>query len=213
MSFVQHPLEVLKKYLPDNTFDAVVHYLQQYKIHLSLTRKRKTILGDYRHAGFGKNHRISINANMNKYEFLITFLHELAHLLTFEKFGNRVAAHGIEWKKMYSLLLKEFVAMNVFPADIVAALKPSIANPSATANGEIKLLTVLKKYNDTPARPGYTTVAEIPLQSYFMIDDKRIFKKEQLRRTRFLCTEKNTGRQYLFSGLYEVRALSVNENF
>ena len=206
MPFEQHPLHALAAYLPDGSFEPVAAYLQQYKVHLTLTKKRKTILGDYRHAGYGKNHRISINSNLNKYEFLITLLHELAHLLTFEKFGNRVDAHGKEWKTVFGLTLIEFIEKKIFPADIEAVLKQSVMNPAATANGEVKLLMVLKKYNtENASRTGYTTVAAIPLLGYFITDDRRVFKKDALRRTRFMCTEVATGRKYSFSPLYEVK--------
>ena len=40
------------------------------------------------------NHRISVNGNLNKYSFLITLIHELAHLLTFTQYKNRVDPHG-----------------------------------------------------------------------------------------------------------------------
>ena len=75
----------------------------------SVTKKRQSVLGDYRHSAIGKNHRISINGNLNKYEFLITLLHELAHLFTFEKFANKVEPHGKEWKHFYGSLLADFL--------------------------------------------------------------------------------------------------------
>ena len=92
------PILQLQDYLPEGSFEEVVFYLQQYKVHLTISRQRQSILGDYRHAHTNKNHRISVNGNLNKYSFLITLLHELAHLFTFEKYGNRVQSHGRERK-------------------------------------------------------------------------------------------------------------------
>ena len=92
------PLLELQTYLPATGFEEVLYYLQHHKVHLTISRKRQSILGDYRHAHSDKNHRISVNGNLNKYAFLITLLHELAHLFTYEKFGHRVQAHGREWK-------------------------------------------------------------------------------------------------------------------
>src|SRR5215212_12235355 len=108
----------LQDYLPPTTFEDVLTYLQDPHVHLTVARQRKSILGDYRHRTHGQNHRISVNGNLNKYAFLITLLHELAHLLTFEKFGNRIAPHGKEWKNVFSRLLAQFIEHNVFPADI-----------------------------------------------------------------------------------------------
>src|SRR6476620_1179794 len=111
-------ISTLQDYLPPGTYDAVLGYLHHYHVHLTVARERKSILGDYRHRVNGKNHRISVNGNLNKYSFLITLLHELAHLLTFEKFGNRVAAHGREWKVIFGQLLARFIEHKVFPEDI-----------------------------------------------------------------------------------------------
>src|SRR5678816_2471588 len=92
------PIDHLQRFLPPETYEAVLQYLQFYKVHLTVAAERKSILGDYRHSTHFSNHRISVNGNLNKFSFLITLLHELAHLLTFEEFGNKVPSHGREWK-------------------------------------------------------------------------------------------------------------------
>lgn len=207
MAFEEHPMQALSAFLPEGSFEPVVHYLHHYKVHLTVTKKRKSVLGDYRHAGYGKNHRISINSNLNKYEFLITLLHELAHLLTFEQYGHRVEAHGKEWKDSYRRLLIDFINRKIFPADVEKALQQSVINPAATANGEAALLIVLRKYN-VVKREGYYTIAEIPMWSIFQTDDKRVFRKEEKRRTRYICIEIKTGLKYSFSPLYEVRLIN-----
>src|SRR5690349_1539942 len=141
-------ISTLQDYLPPNTYDAVLTYLQHYHVHLTVARERKSILGDYRHRVHGKNHRISVNGNLNKYSFLITLLHELAHLLTFEKFGNRVAAHGREWKVVFGQLLAQFIEQKVFPADINHALLQSLHNPAASSCADEVLLRILRNYDE-----------------------------------------------------------------
>lgn len=204
MAFEEHPMHALAAYLPGGTFDDVVSYLHHYKVHLTVTRKRKTVLGDYRHAFRGANHRISVNSNLNQYEFLITLLHELAHLLTFEQYGNRLDAHGREWKQHYGNLLRKFIEKNVFPPEITSALRQSLVNPAATANGETALILALRKY-DSAKREGYYHIAEIPPGSFFQTDDKKLFQKGEKRRSRYTCTEIKTGLKYSFSPVYEVR--------
>ena len=108
------PLNQLESYLPPNTYNAVIQYLHQYRVHLTVARERKSILGDYRHRTHGKTHRISVNGNLNTYSFLITLLHELAHLLTFEQHGSKVQSHGREWKHIFGQLLHQFVQQHVF---------------------------------------------------------------------------------------------------
>src|SRR6476660_1185740 len=101
MSKKEAPISALQTYLPPNTYGPVLHYLQFYKVHHTVAKERKSILGDYRHRHGAQTHRISVNGNLNPYAFLITLLHELAHLLTFEKWGNKVSAHGKEWKTVF----------------------------------------------------------------------------------------------------------------
>jgi hypothetical protein len=105
MPVSEHPMQALAAFLPDGSFEKVVEYIHHFKVHLTISKQRKSVLGDYRHSGWGGNHRISVNGNLNKYEFLITLLHELAHLLTYEQYKNRVEPHGKEWKNHYSTLL------------------------------------------------------------------------------------------------------------
>ena len=120
------PLHHLQNYLPSGTYDAVAGYLHRYNVHLTVARERKSILGDYRHSTHHVNHRISVNGNLNSYSFLITLLHELAHLLTFEQYKNEVLAHGREWKMIYSQLLAQFLKNKIFPTDIERELLLSL---------------------------------------------------------------------------------------
>ena len=208
MAATEHPMQALADYLPDGSFEAVVTYIHHYKVHLTVTKKRQSILGDYRHTAIGKNHRISINGNLNKYEFLITLLHELAHLLTFEKYGNRVESHGKEWKQFYSSLLADFLQQNFFPADISKALYKTINNPAATANGETDLLKVLRNYN-VVKKDGYSIVEDIPVGNLFETEKGKVFRKGAKRRKRYECLEINTGKLYSFSAIAEVKIVTV----
>src|SRR5262245_23483931 len=130
------PINQLQDYLPDGTFEAVLTYLRQYRVHLTVARARKSILGDYRHRTHHANHRISVNGNLNKFSFLITLLHELAHLVTFEKHGSKVQAHGREWKMIYGQFLHQFILHKVFPSDIEEELRMSLNNPAASSCAE-----------------------------------------------------------------------------
>lgn len=200
------PLQQLSDFLPPGTFDGVAEYLHLYKIHLTVARQRKSILGDYRHRTHSTNHRISINGNLNKYAFLITLLHEIAHLLTFEQFGNKVAAHGKEWKNVYSRLLQQFLANKVFPAEINNELLQSLKNPAASSCAEDGLIRALRKYDTN--NNGYRLVEEIPADSIFRLTDGRIFRRGEKQRKRYKCIEVSSGKIYLFSPVYEVELVA-----
>jgi hypothetical protein len=196
------PLNLLQSYLPPNTYEPVMQYLHQYQVHLTVARERKSILGDYRHRTHGKTHRISVNGNLNTYSFLITLLHELAHLLTFEQFGNKVQSHGKEWKYIFGQLLDQFIKHQVFPYDINYALMQSLKNPAASSCADEVLLRVLKGYDQK--KDNYVFVENIPEGQLFKTHDGKIFKRGEKVRKRFKCTEVSTKRLYLFSPVYEV---------
>jgi hypothetical protein len=206
MAKVEHPLQALRNYLPDGSFEPVVQLINLYKVHLTVTKARKSVLGDYRHPAMGTNHKITVNGNLNKYEFLITLLHELAHLLCFEQYKNRVEAHGQEWKYIYSSLLAQFIRLEIFPIDIQKSLQKTLLNPAATANGETALLLVLRKY-DIVKKEGYYFVAHIAEGTLFESLKGRIFKRGKKRRIRIECIEVNTGQVYSFSALTEVKVI------
>ncbi|MGG9964444.1 SprT-like domain-containing protein [Ferruginibacter sp. SUN106] len=203
------PLLQLQSYLPGGSFEEVLYYLQHYKVHLTITRQRQTILGDYRHAHADKTHRISVNGNLNKYAFLITLLHELAHLFTYEQFGHRVMAHGKEWKNEFSKILAKFLLKKVFPTDIERALLQTLQNPAASSCGDEKLLRVLNNYDDK--KPGMQLVENLAEGSLFKIKGGRIFKKGEKIRKRYKCVEVKTGKLYLFSAVYEVEILTTHD--
>ena len=207
MAKVEHPLNALNAYLPDGAFEPVVALINQYKVHLTVTKARKSVLGDYRHAFQGANHKISVNGNLNKYEFLITLLHELAHLLCYEQYRNRVDAHGKEWKNIYGHLLAQFIQQGLFPNDIKKALSKTLLNPAATANGEIKLLLVLRKYNEIK-KVGVALVAHIAEGILFESLNGKIFRRGKKRRIRIECLEVATGQVYSFSALTEVKLVT-----
>jgi SprT protein len=199
------PIDYLSQYLPEGTSGIVTEYLHHYKVHLTITRERQSILGDYRHKTQRDHHRISINGNLNPYAFLVTLLHELAHLLTFEKYGNRVSAHGMEWKSLFSSLLQNIVEKKLLPADIEWELQRTLRNPAASSCAEEGLMRVLRKYN--PVREGHCLLEELPAGAMFRIRDGRVFSKEAKLRKRYKCRELVTGTYYLFSPVYEVEII------
>ena len=205
MSRKEAPLNELQHFLPQHTLEPIVAYLQFYHVHLTVARERKSILGNYRHRTSGKNHRISVNGNLNAYAFLITLLHELAHLLTFEKYGNKVASHGREWKQVFGQLLAQFIEKQVFPKDIEAALLQSLHNPAASSCADELLLRTLKKYDQR--KTALVFVEEIAEGALFATHDGRVFKKGQKLRKRYRCEEVKTKRIYLFSPVYEATVI------
>lgn len=196
---------VLGKYIPAPTVDQCAEWIVQKNIHLKITRGRASKYGDYRPLEKGKGHRITINHDLNQYAFLITFVHEVAHLHTFTSYKYRHDPHGKEWKHEFRTLLKDFIHAGIFPSDIHSALEGYIKNPAASSCSDIDLMRALKRYDKRPEEVFH--LEEVPENTVFTLHQSRsglIFKKGKKIRTRFHCIEVNSKRTYFVSPMAEV---------
>jgi len=203
----ESPLTHLSEFLPEGSVDEVINYLQQYKVHLTITRDRKSILGNFRSRALNKNHQVTVNGSLNRYSFLITLLHELAHLLAYEKYGHRIQPHGVEWKKEFGEILKQFIPRKVFPSDVEHSLYRNLNNQGASSCADVHLARVLRKYDEI--KQDILFVEQLAEGSLFKIKGGRIFKKGERIRKRFRCEEVATGKVYLFSPVYEVKPVQT----
>lgn len=192
--------ELLEKYLPGAAVNQVLEWLTQTNVQLNITKSRTTKLGDYRPPFRVKYHKISVNHDLNKYQFLLTLVHELAHLKTFEQYKNRVKPHGVEWKTNFRDLMNPFLNDAVFPADLLIPVKQYLVNPSSSTSNT-SLLKEFRKY-DGPR--DYLTLEEIPAHSMFRIHNGVVFKKIEKLRKRYKCLRIDNNRMYLVSPLVKV---------
>jgi SprT protein len=199
---------ILNKYIPENAVTAIAEWVYAYDFKLKIKRARTTKYGDYRPPVKGLNHQITINNDLNKYAFLNTLVHEIAHLSAFKKHGNTIQSHGKEWKQEYRLLLQPFLHEGVFPADIITALKEYLQNPAATVCTDKKLFKILRKYDKNI--DGRIFLDELPLHTEFIAEDSHTYRKLKKIRTRYLCARINTKREYLFHGTAQVKAVVQN---
>jgi hypothetical protein len=161
--------------------------------------------GDYRPPVKGENHLITINYDMNKYAFLITLVHEIAHLTNWNRRKDRVKPHGEEWKEEYKELMKHFMSYEIFPLDVIEALKRYMSNPAASSCSDTNLLRVLKRYD---VRDNTVLLEDVKEGSTFSYNANRYFVKGAQIRKRFKCKELSTNREYYFNPLTEVLIVS-----
>lgn len=193
---------ILKKYIPKEfvvyVSDLIIHSSVKFKI----VAPRSTKLGDFRASSKNEGKpQITVNGDLNPYAFLITTLHELAHLNTFQCYGAQVNPHGNEWKKEFTALLEPILKVSELPVDIKNSLTKSIKNPKASSCSDIHLSRVLKKYDQAK---NTQALEELEENTIFSIN-KKVFTKGKLRRTRYLCTELVSGKSYLVHALAEVK--------
>jgi SprT protein len=193
--------EVLLQHIPESTIDIVLKWIFDKTIQLKITNSRRSKLGDYRPPLNNKTHRISVNGDLNKYAFLITFLHEFAHLIVWEKYKNRVKPHGQEWKTEYNKIILLFLNENTFPADIIELLNKSLSNIKSSTSNNIALSRGLSNY-DKPKNTVY--IEKLPARAKFMLLDGRKFIKEHKLRKRYKCVCIDNNRIYSFHPLAAV---------
>ena len=192
---------VLSEYLPEGAVEEAFSWIVEKEVHLKISKQRKTKLGDYRPPVYHTNHRISINHNLNKYSFLITFVHEFAHLLVWEKHKGKVDPHGKEWKNEYKRLMLVFLDNDIFPVDLEKVLAKSIENSKAASTSDLKLSRILKKYDN---QSDFLTLEDLKENTIFFIEGGRRFKKGQKQRTRYKCQNIDNNKFYLIHALTAV---------
>lgn len=199
--------DILFRYLPEHAVDLVFELVKAHEVHLKIVTERATRHGDYRRNQDG-SHTITVNSNLNKYRFLITTIHEIAHLVAFKKYGKNIKPHGIEWKQTFRLLMLPFINPAIFPNEVLPIVANHFKNPSASSDTDAILAMTLKKF-DPPS--DYIFVDELPLNSYFRMKDGRVFKKGKLRVKLFECTDIHTNKVYLFKPNAQVEPLNIKQ--
>jgi len=195
--------EILAKYIPHHAIDPVFQLIESNHIHLKIVNERRTRHGDYRRLPDGI-HIITVNANLNKYRFLITLIHEIAHLAAFEKFGRKIKPHGNEWKMVFQKLMLPFINPQVFPQEVLPYLAHHFRNPKASSDTDSNLSVVLKRYDDANDK---NYIFEVPQGSIFRIYNGKVFRKGAKRIKRYECMEVSSGKIYLFQPNAEVELL------
>lgn len=199
-------LNTLKIFLPEGTFLVVHSYLIKYKVELTITRARKSVLGDYRRPHKGKGHRITINGDLNLYAFLLTMMHELAHLLAFEFYGNKIAPHGKEWRHTFKNIMNEIDVSTVLPQDVAHAVQQYMLNPAARSCSDDHLARTLRKYDYR--QEGICLVEDLEEGDKFRTPGGECFKRGRKLRKRYECRSLKTGHLYIFSPIYEVKKVN-----
>lgn len=190
----------LEDYIPEKAISQVFDLIKSYKIHLKITKQRKSKYGDYKPPFQENPHTISVNGNLNKYAFLITFIHEVAHLQVHVNYKRRVASHGKEWKKQFSQTMRPFLIPEIFPPSVLVPLQKHMENPMASSGSDPLLYLALKNVDKKSTNP---TLNEITEGNSFNFEGKTYIKGKK-RRTRILCYLQPTNKPYIFTPFVEV---------
>lgn len=193
---------VLVRFIPKEAVEYCAELIIFHDLHLHVENERKSKYGDYSPHN-GKGNRISINFNLSKFDFLITFIHELSHHTAYVKYGHHHEPHGEEWKQEFQKnMIPFFEHETLFPNDLKAAIAKHMRNPKYTHSADVKLLQVLKKYDERKA--NIIVLVDLPNGALFKMKgyNDTLRKIEKLR-TYILC-ETLTGKKYRVHAMVEV---------
>jgi len=92
---------ILHAHVPDTALHYCCQLWNETPFQLKITRTRQTKVGDFTSKKSIAQPRITLNHELNPFLFLITYIHEVAHLRVHLHHGNRVDPHGEEWKRRF----------------------------------------------------------------------------------------------------------------
>lgn len=188
-------------YIPEKAVELVFNILDAHPIPVKIVNERNSKHGDFR-IKINRIPQISINKSLNKYQFLLTLIHEIAHFITFKE-NKYVKPHGKEWKHNFQHLMLPFLQPSIFPSELLPLLANYFKNPKASTATNTNLTYALKQYDE---KSGKNFIFELQQGSEFEFNNKT-FKKGKLRRTRIECVEISTNKLYLFNQNAEVKTL------
>ncbi len=196
--------ETLLKYIPEKAVPLVIYLINEHKINLKIVNQRQTKHGDFRTFPNGQT-QITVNNNLNEYQFLLTLIHEIAHHVTHKKFG-RVQPHGKHWKTVFQHLMLPFLQPDIYPKEILPHLANYLKSPKASTDTDVNLSLALR---GGQAENGKSFIFEIPIESVFQFKNT-LYKRGNKRRTRYECLNLTNKKVYLFNQNAEVKLLASN---
>jgi hypothetical protein len=187
-------LEILQLHVPLPSVEYCFNLWKASPFELKLSKSRQTKVGDFTSRRSKSHPRITLNNDLNPFLFLTTYIHEVAHLHVFLRYGNRVDPHGEEWKQSFTDLLIPLLWENIFPEQILHELRRHMVSPKASSFADTKLTEAFRIFDKN--KDHAAVLSQLPEGSTFQLQGK-YFKKGKLRRTRVLCKELKSKRDYL----------------
>ena len=184
----------LQNHLPELALPYCFALWKNHPFELKITRTRQSKVGDFTGKRGARYQRITLNHDLNPYLFLTTYIHEVAHLHVYVSMGPKVDPHGEEWKKVFQHLMAPLLAKDIFPPSLLELLYKHMQNPKASSFADVELTRAFRLFDKHAAL--YSALSDIPEGSIFQFQ-KRYFQKGKLKRTRVLCKEMKSKRNYL----------------
>jgi SprT protein len=193
----------LARHIPARAVGGTMELLEGENVHVRITRARFSKVGDYCRPLRQAHHRISVNGDLNPYSFLITLVHEIAHMQVWNLHGVRARGHGPEWKQEFGRLLTPFLRIGVFPGDIAVELERHLLKPRASTLSDVRLQAVLNRYDPL----SRTRLTDLEAGVRFRLKNKRDYVKLGTDGKFCLCRQLSPRRMVKIHTLAEVEVL------
>ena len=187
-----------RSYVPTKSYKLLQCWINELKVEIKISNPRKTKLGDFKVRK--EKMYITINNDLNKYSFLITLVHEIAHAFVFKKHKNQVKPHARSWKLTFKSLMINFLTPDYFPDKILKVLSNHMINPYASTFSDLRLVAVLREYDICQS----FTISDLTIGEQFRIANGKVFLKGEKIRKRFRCVEIESNKIYFFHPFAEV---------
>lgn len=194
------PVQIFQQHLPPASIEYCYDLWKRYPFELKLRNPRQTKIGDFC-ARRNSKPIITLNKDLYPYMFLVTYIHEFAHHAVHIVYGSQPESHGKEWKLAFTTFMEPVMNMKIFPEDLQHCLAIHLKNPKATSFSDPHLTTLFRKYD--PASQHKVLLSHLKAGDLFLLSGRQ-FRKGTLQRTRVLCVEMKTRRQYLVARDAEV---------
>ncbi len=194
------PEDIFRRFVPSEAVTYCVKLYYYFGFEFKIKKARLTKFGDYKYDRQKQLHIITINNDLNPFAFLVTYLHEVAHLVTYQEYKNKVQPHGTEWKTNFQKVAKPVLKESIFPKTVLDSLTRYLNNPKASSCSDPHLFEVLKQFDGDNEK---ILLKALKPQDIFIFNSKR-YKHLEKRRTRIVCLNLENGRKYLINQLAEV---------
>ncbi len=183
---------VLLGKVPDQALDYCVGLWDESPFDFRLSKQRSSKLGDFRYDPRDGSHRVTVNADLNPYQFLITYVHEVAHRRVHDP-KRRLKPHGPHWKSEFKRLLLPVMNDQVFPDEVLRPLAKHMKNPKASTANDHNLYRAISDFDQIPKQ---LRIMDLSIGAKFSFK-KRAFELLEKKRTRALCLDLKDGKKYL----------------
>lgn len=192
-------IKELETYIPSNLVLYVRSLVENEAIDFKVVNQRSTKHGDFRYNN--DRYTITINKTSNKYRFLLTLIHELAHFFVFK--NNRLAKpHGLLWKQKFQSLLNPILNKEYFPINLLSELIDHMKNPKSSFCYDINLSKKLDLYDNVNDN---VYLDQLNDGEIFYFRNLGKFKKINKIRKRYLCLRMYNDKKYLFLASTKVK--------